>query len=447
MPPPIALLLGCLFIAFLIQRDHKQASDVSSVTWIPTIWMLYAASRPIGVWLGGQGMDADGSLYDRIFLILLFLIGLLFLLRRRCTWSKVIREQPWLFMLAGYMLISILWSDIPFTSFKRWFREFIAIFMGFIIITERKPRLAVQSVFRRVIYILIPLSLVLAKYFPEYGVLFGRWSGEVMWVGVTTQKNSLGRLSMIASFFLIWTLTRKWRGDNTPVVKYQTFSDVIVLLLSLWLLKGPPGSYAATAIVALCVGLIIYGMLLLMKSNHVNWGKSSVVMIFILMFVIVFGVVTVLIGGSTVGGFVSVLGRDVTLTGRVGVWASLLPSVKENLLFGFGFGGFWTNITREYFNISGAHSGYLAVLLEMGFIGLLIVSIYILSSFNKAFKELDIDFGWASLWICMLFMTVIHNIAESSINSFTSQIMVVLLFLSFSSVGYRRMAENNQAAL
>ncbi len=432
MPPIIALILCTSFVVFLLRLEKKQAFVVSAASWIPTIWMLYTASKPLGIWFRTVSEnDIAGSPLDRVFLSALLCIGLVILGFRKGKWSRVIKEQSWMFLLISYMLVSIMWSDIPYTSFKRWIRELIAVVMALLILTERDPRTAVLSVLRRSIYILIPFSVLLVKYYPEYGVQFARWSGQRMWIGVATQKNGLGRLCLISTFFLIWMLIRRWQRHDIPAYKFQTFIEVIVLIITLWLLRGPEGSYPATAIVALLAGLAGYIGLLLAKRFRVRLGRYLILSLIICG--IVFGIVTVFVSGTTVGSFASILGRDTTLTGRVGVWAALIPIVLQRPLVGSGFGGFWTDAIRGVYDISEGHSGYLDVLLELGFLGLFLFAMFLLSSCRKAVAELDHDFDWASLWICFLLIAVIHNVTESSINTLTSQMTAVILFLTVSS--------------
>jgi O-antigen ligase len=431
MPAQLALILCVLFVLWLLRIERKQTPDVSRALWIPTIWMLSIASKPLGVWFRSVGDPAEGSPLDQVFLSTLLCLGLMTLLLRKFNWSRAIKENTWLMLLIGYMLISVLWSDIPFISLKRWIRELIAVVMAFLVLTERDPREAMQSLFRRTIYMLIPFSILLIKYFPAYGVQYARWSGGLMWIGVTTQKNGLARLCLIAVFFLIWTLVRRWRGSDIPVDKYQTFADVSVLTLTFILIMGPGGAYSATALTSLASGLTAFIGLLWIKKHHISLGPNTLSMILVL--IICLGIVTPMVGGATVSGFSSTLGRDDTLTGRTEVWAELLPVAMKKPIVGSGFGGFWTPTTREVHKISDGHSGYLDELLELGFIGLLFMSMFLSSSCKKAQRELANDFDWASLWICFLLMAVIHNIDETSINSFTSHLTAVLLFLSVTS--------------
>lgn len=254
-----------------------------------------------------------------------------------------------------------------------------------------------------------------------------------MWIGVATQKNALGRLCMISAFFLVWTLLRRWKGRDIPVAKYHTFLDVIVLMMTLWLLKGPEADYSATATVALFGGMATLSTLHRLKRHQINIGANTLTAIMAIL--IGFGTVTPMYGGSTVVAFTDGLGRDATLTGRTEIWADLLPAMMRQPITGHGFGGFWSDATKAAHNIGEAHSGYLDLLLELGFIGLFLFSMFLLSCFRKAQRTLVLDYDWGSLWIGFLLMAVIHNITETSITSFTSQLSAVLLFLAFSSTG------------
>jgi exopolysaccharide production protein ExoQ len=431
MPSQIALIICILFVLWLLRLERNQTLNVSFVSWLPTIWMLCIATKPLGTWFGISD-DPEGNPLDRVFFSGLLCLGLLILVLRRFRWSRAIKENPWLMLLIAYMLISVLWSDIPFTSFKRWIRELLAVVMAFLVLTEQNPRQTLQSILKRTVYILIPFSVLLVRFFPEYGREYGRWFGEVTWIGVTLQKNGLGRLCLIAAFFQIWSIIRRWRGRDTPVSMLQTYADVFILFLTLYLLKGPENdAFSATAITSLAVGLAMFFSLLWMGKRKSYLGVNTLMAIMAL--IIGFGVVLPIVGGTPVGGFTSSLGRDETLTGRTEIWKELLPFIEKQPIFGLGFGDFWTSKTRLEYHVSEAHNGYLDVLLGLGSFGLLLLVVFLLSFCRKVQRELSNDFDWASLCICFLLMALLHNASESSINTFASQLSAVILFLAVSN--------------
>ena len=141
MSPTGALVLCTGFVLFLLRLERKQAVGVSPALWIPTIWMLYAASKPLASWFAGSAQIAGGEIdsgspLDRNFLTVLLVLGLLVLARRRFAWFCVIKEHGWLMLLLGFMLLSVLWSDIPYVSFKRWIRDFQVVIMGLLVLSE-----------------------------------------------------------------------------------------------------------------------------------------------------------------------------------------------------------------------------------------------------------------------------------------------------------------------
>jgi O-antigen ligase len=388
----------------------------------------------------------SGSALDRDFLTVIFCAGFMVLLKRQFHWGRVFRENPWLMLLFIYMLMSLFWSDIPFVSFKRWFRELGAVIMALVVASDPAPRQAMQSILRRTTYILIPFSLYLIKYVPELGIEFHRWTGERMWIGVTLQKNGLGRLCVICGFFLIWTFVRRWKGRDVAVSRHQTYAEAFLLFLTLWLLKGPGlAAYPATAVIALILGIVLYGYLLWSQAHHARVSPAT--MATLLAVTLVYGIATPLIAASSLGNFLSILGRDATFTGRTAIWRGLLPVASQQTLCGLGFGSFWTPYTRIHYVVGEAHNGYLDIVLDIGYLGLFLMTIFLLSSCRRAVKGLALDFDWACLWICLLFVTVLHNATESSLNSFASPLTALLVFLAIAFPAMAASNHENNAAL
>ena len=274
MPRQFALLICSLFVLWLLKYDRRHSNNVSGVLWLPTLWTLCIATRSLDFWLGVSGGDREtGGVLDPIFQSSLLCLGLIILAKRGLNWFSVARENIWLTILIGFMLVSIVWSDIPFISFKRWVREITAVTMAFLVVTERAPLEAMQSLLRRSVYVLIPFSLLLVKYYPDIGVIFSRWTGDIQWVGVTLQKNALGRLCLLSAFFLIWTFMRRWQGRDRSAGRYQTHAEVLLLFITFWLLKGPSmWAASATAIYALSAGLITFFALLWMRKHRRQLG-------------------------------------------------------------------------------------------------------------------------------------------------------------------------------
>ena len=149
--------------------------------------------------------------------------------------------------------------------------------------------------------------------------------------------------------------------------------------------------------------------------------------------VIVIGTITPFVGGSTVANFTSAVGRDSTLTGRTDIWLGLLPDVQRAPLVGYGFGSFWTPRRIGNHDIGEAHNGYIEVCLGLGFTGLFLTANFLLATTRKVARLFMEDYDWASLGVCLLIMVAVHNITESSFDSFTRTLMGVVLFLAVAA--------------
>jgi exopolysaccharide production protein ExoQ len=435
MPPILALLLCTVFVLVLLWFDRQESPTLSHALWIPAIWMLVIASKPLDLWFSEEQVvaDTEGSLIDRLVLSGILCLGLFLLAKRKLDWPRVIKSNAWLILLIGYTLVSVLWSDITYISFKRWIREeMLAVVMACVVLTEKDPRQAAQSVLRRTIYILIPFSLLLVKYYPEYGVEYGRWAGELMWIGVTDQKNGLGRLCLVAIFFLVWQLIRRRRGREKGSGKYQALAEVLVTFMALWLLSGGGiSTYSATAIVALTAGLVMLSSLLAVNKGATRLVASTWVAISAVVFIAGVALPFVAAGGSVDISLTSALGRDETFTGRTAIWGRVLPFFEQDPILGHGFGGFWTPAIRQRaFGVNEAHNGYLALCLELGIVGLALTATFLLSVVRKAQKALVHDPDWGILCLCLVLMVVVHNVSESSIHSLQRHLTATLILLS-----------------
>jgi O-antigen ligase len=397
--------------------------------WIPTVWMLIAASRPMAYWFVGPGGvtggNESGSPLDRWVLTGLAVAAILVLVHRRFDWWSSLRRHRWLLAVLAYMFLSTFWSDITLIALRRWTREVIVLLMALVIVSEANPRESLASLLRRCAYVLIPFSVVLIKYYPALGRQYGRYSGIEMWTGVTGQKNELGRLCMISVFFLLWSLYQRWQERTAAGGHSRVWADVSVILIAVYLLIGANSS---TSLATLIVGVTTFLVLRLFRKLKLTVPQVGVLALVI--FLIGFGTLTPFLGGSNIAIFSSSLGRDDTLTGRTEVWATVLPAMAQQPLLGYGFGSFWTDARRQLYDIPTAHNGYLDILLELGEVGLAFYTAWLLSCARLLHRTLVLDYEWASFGICLLFMSLIYNVSESALNTLTEYMTAVVLLAS-----------------
>src|SRR5215468_729214 len=180
MNPRTALLACLLFIAWLFRRDLKRSKNVSHAIWIPFLWAAILGSRPVSIWLGGGvSMTSnddylEGSPLDRNFFLLLIGAGIVVLLKRRPQWDVLFRRNWGLFLFYAFWGLSALWSDYTMVAFKRWIKECGHLVMVLVVLTEKDPAAAFKSVLARCAYILVPVSVLFIRYYPDLGRFYTR---------------------------------------------------------------------------------------------------------------------------------------------------------------------------------------------------------------------------------------------------------------------------------
>ncbi len=432
MPSQVALIGCILFVFFLLRREAKEAVGVTNYLWVPTIWFLILATRSLAMWFGVGGETIEqGSIADQVVNLSLAGMAVITLAKRQFNWALAFRQNRWLIVLLLYMLVSTLWSEIAFVSFRRWVTYVIAVIMIFSVQTEPVPYVAAEHILLRIVYLCIPFSYLTIHYYQEYGKIYVHTQGVEMWTGVAIHKNSLAELCLISFLLITWRLVVRRKVEGPKLDRRITVClDAALLLLTLSIFMGPDRSltYSATTLMSTLAGFSILAYL----RWHKRRGSQPGLPLLVLGagFLIVYGTATPFIGKLSLIDVSSALGRNSSLTGRTEVWANLMPALFESPIVGYGVGGFWTTQAREFYDISGAHNGYLGELLEGGFLGLFLLTLFLLSIIKAAHRFLWIDPDWAALCMMFMFAVLSHNIGEESINSLTSRLTSILVLVS-----------------
>jgi len=416
LPPQVALLLTSCFVILVTYFEYKHNKDISKATWIITIWILYSASKGLGYYFNIKSTIESGSLPDRIFLLSLGIISILFLLKRKFRFFYFLRKSFLLTVIISYMLISSIWSQFPSISLRRWGREAIVIIIGSLLISEKYPVKALISSFRRVVYIAIPFSLMLIKYYPHLGRSYTIHSGELMWIGIAGQKNELALICAFSFIFLFWFLLESIFKREYEYPRLLLMTDISMLALSIYLFMGPNRSfnYSANAFFTLIFG---FAFILFFKlfMNHKHTVRNLILCL--ATFIILIGMISFFTGNIPVKELPELLGRDTTLTGRIYIWSKLVPYAQKKLLLGYGFGGFWTTSLRTQIAVT-AHNGYLDTILNLGILGLMLFLTLLMTLISKCSKLISDFWDIKTLFLAMVLMLLVHNIAESSLGYF-----------------------------
>jgi O-antigen ligase len=428
--PPFLALSGCVVVVFILLRVERRCETYSS--WrllLPTAWLLIVASRPLGTWFLSASSSAssfeEGSGIDRLVLTALICLALVLLFRRIGGVRLHLLQHFPLFLLYGFLALSILWSDYPFVSLKRWIRLFGAVPIAFLVANEKDPETALVKVVRRIGYVLIPLSLVLIKYYPRLGCGYSRWSGVLMWHGVTLTKNALGHLCLMTILGLVWANVRRLKSADSLIPKDLLVADSFVVLVALYLMIGTPsGAYSATSVAVLAV--VIGAMVMLFKFKRSARGLAS-----LLCAGAVAGWLAMTFAQSFLAETSMLLGRDETLTGRTDIWAMALSDASAHPILGSGFGGYFNtdnDFTATFGNTG--HNGILDTYVETGVLGVLILVGFLCWGFAAIRKAIGECFQFGVLALTVLLMNLLSNFTESLFLKSSSYLWTMLLLIS-----------------
>lgn len=431
MPPQLAALIFILLILYLFWMDRKKTEGVSSAIWIPFIWMFLAGSRYVSQWLdlGAPAMSADaileGSPIDRAVFTLLIIAGVLILRQRRINWNALFTQNAWIWLYFVFGAVSFLWSDYPFVSFKRWIKAIGNVIMVLVILTEEHPYEAIGVILRRLAFLLLPLSVLFIKYYPDLGR--GYHMGKPMFTGVAGTKNGLGVICLLSAIYFSWNMLISRSEGNASGQSLHYSIYLIIIPMIAWLLyMANSATSLACMVVAVCLFVVGRQPVVVREPRRIlAIGIACIVL---------FGIMELTFDVKDT--VITMLGRRPDLTTRVPMWEDLLSMVR-NPIVGFGYESFWLGARRQYMVehwgiVCQAHNGYLEMYLNMGLIGLLFVVGWIISGLKKVQRYLYINYPAAILRLCFIVVVSLFNYTEATFFGVSS--LWVLFFLGIIDV-------------
>lgn len=412
MPPVIALILVSCLVLSLLAMDRRRFGQVSPALWLPVLWILLAGSRTISQWLnlGNPAYPsavAEGSPLDVAVFLGIIMLGGMVLLRRRLAIADLIRQNRWLTAFIAIGLASVLWSDFPVIATKRWIKTLGHPVMALIVLTDPKSGEAFRVVMRRAAFVLVSYSVLLIKYYPQYGRQFDQWSGKAFDTGVGLTKNDLGYICMIFGLYFVWELLHRVGKHGGKSSIADVGIRVVFIAAIMWLLKRAD---SATSIATLTLGIAVLILTSLPAVNKRRIGAYAVtVLLAALCLELLF---------DPYAYIVELLERNPNLTDRTLVWQDVM-ALQPNVLLGAGFESFWLGERLEilwskwWWQPNQAHNGYIEMYLHLGIVGLVLLSGMIVSTFRRVTTQFETDACSASLRLAYLLAIVAFNYAEA----------------------------------
>lgn len=391
MTPLIAFGLTILLIGYLIRRDGRVEPRPSPAVWIPICWLLINGSRQPSQWLGLRSGALSQALYegspiDQVIYGTLIVAGIFVLANRGVRIGHLAKNSWWIILFFLYEGISCVWSDFPFISFRRWIKASGDFVMVFVLFSDPYPVRAITAAIKRSGYILIPLSLLLVKYYQDWGRVIDDW-GRSYYTGATLDKNMFGYLLFAYGLFFASELVCAFRQDaSSRATRSARRTNLVcyglLLTMVVWL---TPLADSKTSLFALVIGIAVVLALQFSKVKQHLWS-------FLIATILVASICNALFAVNS--AVLEASGRDASLTGRTGIWQTVL-SEPINPVFGTGYTAFWLGERLQRIwalyprtPLVQAHNGYIEVYLNLGVVGLALLGGVLWTGLRNARRRL-----------------------------------------------------------
>jgi len=114
---------------------------------------------------------------------------------------------------------------------------------------------------------------------------------------------------------------------------------------------------------------------------------------------------------------------DSTFTARTTIWDFVFSEIAHRPLFGWGFRSFWLvgadapsviQAPAWVAAMPNGHNGYYDTILELGYIGLALLMVFIFATLHAIGRVADFERGRSWMMLSLVFFIIIHNCLETS---------------------------------
>jgi exopolysaccharide production protein ExoQ len=309
-----------------------------------------------------------------------------------------------LWILLALAVASTVWSPVPGFTFRRSLVLIASTSFGVYVGT--------RYTMREILHILCITGAIAAiasclvvVFLPDYGVATGVNAGA--WQGIFGQKNPFGRfMSLEAMVFVLGVLE-----DETPRWWYILGA---LLCSGLLVMAHDMTAYLMLPILVALIPVFQY------VRRH-SFARVATLLSFV---------------GAILAGFISLIvlspekileamGKDTSLSGRTDIWAMVWQKVLDHPVLGHGYSAFWLGWNGKdsaaiwmalQWPVPHSHNGFLDLLADLGFVGLLLFLAGYAVCFQRALHCARASKTLLGLFPILYFsFMILFNFSESSI--------------------------------
>lgn len=352
-----------------------------------------------------QAAQADSGGGPILSLLQYSILGTTLLLtyfrRRKIAYLASKRKILWLFV--GFSILSFLWSTIPDITLRKSIVFLFVILFG-LNVSARYPLKELLFLLTITMGIILSLNIIFTLALPWAAIESGEHQGA--WRGIYIQKNEFARIMVLSALIFLVSVSDSSKRHS----KFLWIGlGVSVFLILLSTSKG-----------ALLIFLMLFVLLHLFKflqNNH-----TIALPVSIILFLLVGS--TAIIFVENAESFARLLGRDITLTGRTGIWSVVISKIALHPWLGYGYKGFWRGMEGDsadvyyetLFMAPHAHNGFLDITVELGIIGFLLFLLTYVRSCLRGISWLRLcPTSEGLLPIMYLMFIFLYNLTENTL--------------------------------
>jgi exopolysaccharide production protein ExoQ len=359
--------------------------------------------------------------------IALILVGALVIFTHMKEARALVRRVNIFFLVYLLLaLISVTWSFDPNSTLNRYVSNFATVLVSCAFCLAGWHRKRFQNVVRPLLTLLLAGSLAYIVMAPEYALDFD----GAAYHGLSSQKNPFGELCALGT--LLWM--HGWISGE--VKSFKALAGAALGWTCLWLSKSST-SILATIFASWLMLMILRTSPALRRYTPYLVGSFACLVVAYALAVLnlVPGLATILLSPIT-----AITGKDLTFTNRAMIWDIIKEHAQLHPILGTGFGAYWTGadptspsyvfLSRMYFWPSEAHNGYLDVVNDLGFVGLICLLGYLTVYVRQSVQLFRTDPPQGALYMALFFQQAMTNLSESCWFSPMGVLPSVIMILS-----------------
>lgn len=416
----------------------KSAVDRALTTLLLVSFLLY-------IFVGTSPMDdpdpavvTEGNSLDRLATLALAGLGCLVIARNARTALAIARRSWILWLLLGWIALSLVWSDFPALTLRRAIATILISVTCFAIAIGSDSLRRVVAVSAIVLCGVVFANIAVFLAMPGFAVT------DLGVRGFYPQKNEAGLVAMLALIFVGgWIAGRKGTGSAVMGVA------LIAIIAGFLVLTQ---SKTSMGLAVLCA--LLFPMLMI--ARRIGFGSSALSASAVFVFA---GLVALLVPALQIDivALVAASGGDITFTGRDELWRFVQAEIARRPLTGFGYGAFWDvgiyydPLLRSppgswlshvaFGTINQAHNGYLELLVQLGIPGLVLALAAVFHVLWLALRRYfsagisSAERSATATFVLVLVVILLHNSMESSLFVRGASLASVFQFIAFVVYG------------